>query len=114
MGSLLAFSVFGAKVQCTEQEFAIFDPLSSQTCATYLADYLSGIGPRTDLVNPEATAASRACEYRRGSGHLYTLNIKDYYYGWRDAAIVVTFALSSYAMVYLLMKLRTKASEKAQ
>jgi ATP-binding cassette, subfamily G (WHITE), member 2, SNQ2 len=114
MGSLLTFSVFDAKVQCTEQEFAIFDPPSGQTCAAYLADYLAGIGARTNLVNPEATASCRVCEYRRGSDYLYTLNIKDYYYGWRDAAIVVIFALSSYAMVYLLMKLRTKASKKAE
>jgi ATP-binding cassette subfamily G (WHITE) protein 2 (SNQ2) len=114
MGSLLTFSVFDAKVQCTEREFAIFDPPSGQTCAVYLADYLAGIGARTNLVNPEATASCKVCEYRRGSDYLYTLNIKDYYYGWRDVAIVVIFALSSYAMVYLLMKLRTKASKKAE
>jgi ATP-binding cassette subfamily G (WHITE) protein 2 (SNQ2) len=114
MGSLLTFSVFDAKVQCTEQEFAIFDPPSGQTCATYLAEYLAGIGSRTNLVNPEATAACKVCEFGRGSDYLYTLNIKDYYYGWRDAALVVVFAIISYAMVYLLMKLRTKASKKAE
>jgi len=80
----------------------------------YLTDYLAGIGTRTNLVNPGATAACRVCEYRRGSDYLYALIIKDYYYGCRDAAIVVIFELSSYTMVYLLMKLRTKVSKKAQ
>jgi ATP-binding cassette subfamily G (WHITE) protein 2 (SNQ2) len=114
MGSLLTFTVFDAEVNCTDREFAIFDPPSGQTCASYLADFLAGRGSRTNLVNPEATSACRVCEYRRGSDYLYGLNLKDYYYGWRDAAIVVIFALSSYGMVYLLMKLRTKASKKAE
>ena len=42
------------------------------------------------------------------------INLKDYYYGWRDAAIVVLFVVSSYGMVYLLMKLRTKRSKTAE
>ena len=50
----------------------------------------------------------------RGSDSLKTLNLKEYYYGWRDIGIVAIFALSSYALVYLLMKLRTKASKKAE
>jgi ATP-binding cassette subfamily G (WHITE) protein 2 (SNQ2) len=114
MGSLLTFTTFDAPVQCSDREFAIFDPPSGQTCASYLAEYLAGLGSRTNLVNPDATAACRVCEYRRGSDYLYALNLPDFYSGWRDAAIVVIFALSSYGMVYLLMKLRTKASKKAE
>jgi ATP-binding cassette, subfamily G (WHITE), member 2, SNQ2 len=114
MGSLLTFTVFDAPVNCADWELAVFDPPSGQTCASYLADYMAGLGSRTNLINPDATAACRVCEFRRGSDYLYTLNLKDYYYGWRDAAIVVIFALSSYGMVYLLMKLRTKASKKAE
>ena len=56
----------------------------------------------------------KVCQYRRGSDYLYTVNLNDYYYGWRDAAICVLFALSSYGLVYALMKLRTKASKKAE
>lgn len=114
MGSLLTFTVFDVEVQCTDREFAVFDPPSGQTCASYLANFLAGEGSRTNLVNPGATAGCKVCEFRRGSDYLYDLNLKDYYYGWRDAAIVVIFALSSYGMVFLLMKLRTKASKKAE
>ncbi|KFZ25439.1 hypothetical protein V502_00089 [Pseudogymnoascus sp. VKM F-4520 (FW-2644)] len=114
MGSMLVFDIFDKTVKCSEQEFAIFDTPNGTTCASYLADYLQGMGSRTNLVNPDATSGCKVCEYRQGSDYLYTINLNDYYYGWRDAAIVVIFAISSYGMVYLLMKLRTKASKKAE
>ncbi|KAK9357277.1 ABC-2 type transporter-domain-containing protein [Lipomyces starkeyi] len=114
MGSLLVFDVWDVKVQCAESEYAIFNPPNGSSCASYLADYLQGMGARTNLVNPDGTSDCKVCEYRVGSDYLYTINLKEYYYGWRDAAIVVIFALSSYAMVYALMKLRTKASKKAE
>lgn len=117
MGSLLVFSVFDAKVECTSQEFALFDTPKggNQTCAQYLAPYLAGpLGRGANLVNPDDTFACRVCQYGRGSDYLATLNLGEYKSGWRDAEIVVIFALSSYIMVYLLMKLRTKASKRAE
>ncbi|KAG7108178.1 ABC multidrug transporter atrB like protein [Verticillium longisporum] len=114
MGSMLVFDVWGTDVTCKDREFALFDTPNGTTCAEYLADYLQGMGSAANLVNPEATSACRICQYSDGSDYLRTLNLMEYYYGWRDAAIVVIFALSSYALVYLLMKLRTKASKKAE
>ncbi|PSN65506.1 ABC transporter [Corynespora cassiicola Philippines] len=114
MGSLLVFADFDWDVKCTEAEFAKFNPPDNQTCGQYLDAWMNGPGSRTNLVNPDALFDCRVCQYTRGSDYLYTVNLKDYYYGWRDAAICVLFAISSYAMVYLLMKLRTKASKKAE
>ncbi|KAF4271828.1 hypothetical protein CNMCM8812_000266 [Aspergillus fumigatus] len=114
MGSMLVFSVFDTDVKCKEGEFAVFDTPNGTTCADYLSTYLQGVGSRANLVNPEATSGCRVCQYRYGSDYLYTINLKDYYYGWRDTAIVCIFVLSSYALVYALMKLRTKASKKAE
>lgn len=116
MGSLLVFATQDATVNCGDSEFALFDPPSSNTtCADYLSDYLSSsIGAGANLVNPNATADCRVCQYTSGSDYLATLNLGQYKDGWRDAAIVVIFSISSYVMVYLLMKLRTKASKKAQ
>jgi ABC-type multidrug transport system permease subunit len=73
---------------------------------SYLAEYLSGASSRTNLINPNNTSACHVRQYRQGSDYLATINLNDYYYGWRDAAIVVIFARSPYAMVFLLMKLR--------
>ncbi|KAF2125248.1 ABC transporter [Dothidotthia symphoricarpi CBS 119687] len=114
MGSLLVFADYDWPVHCTDAELARFSPPAGQTCAQYLDAWLSGPGARNNLINPDATTDCRVCQYRVGSDYLYTLNLKEYYYGWRDAAICVIFALSSYAMVFLLMKLRTKASKKAE
>ncbi|GAB7350088.1 hypothetical protein MBLNU459_g0755t1 [Dothideomycetes sp. NU459] len=113
MGALLVFTDFDTPISCAESELAIFNPVAG-TCADYLKSYMQGQGARTNLLNPDATSDCRVCQYTRGSDYLYTVNLNDYYYGWRDAAICVIFALSSYALVYVLMKLRTKASKKAE
>ncbi|UZJ56260.1 hypothetical protein CBS101457_005580 [Exobasidium rhododendri] len=114
MGSLLVFSTWFQEVTCDASEFALFDTPDGQTCASYLASYLnSSEGSAANLINPEATSGCRVCEYTQGSDYLKTINLNDYYYGWRDAAIVVIFAFSSYGMVYLLMKLKTKKSKTA-
>lgn len=114
IGSLLVFSTFDAKVSCTDREFALFDTPNNQTCAEYLTSYLAGPGARTHLVNPTATTGCKVCQYRRGSDYLATLSLGEYYHGWRNVGIVFIFSISSYAMVYVLMKLRTKASKKAE
>ena len=113
MGALLVFADFSKPVVCKESELAIFNPPSGQTCSEYLGAYLAGPGSRNNLLNPSATSQCRVCEYTVGSDYLYTLSLKDYYYGWRDAAICVIFALSGYALVFALMKLRTKAAKTA-
>ncbi|KAL3486049.1 ABC-2 type transporter-domain-containing protein [Aspergillus germanicus] len=114
MGSLLTFTVFDVEIQCRESEFATFDPPNGSTCANYLSTFMQGMGARSHLVNPEATEACQVCQYTRGSDYLYGLNLLDYYYGWRDVGIIAIFVFSSYALVYGLMKLRTKASKKAE
>jgi ABC-type multidrug transport system permease subunit/ABC-type multidrug transport system ATPase subunit len=110
MGSLLVFTDFDWDVKCKESEFALFDPPAGQTCFQYLNAWLSGPGSRNNLVNPDAMLDCKVCQYRRGSDYLYTLKLDDYFFGWRNAAICVIFALSSYALVFLMRRLRTKAS----
>lgn len=73
-----------------------------------------GAGSRTNLINPDATEAYKVCQYRTGVDYLAEINLVDYYYDWRDAGIVALFVISSYGMVYLLMKLRTKTFKKAE
>ncbi|EPE02908.1 abc transporter [Ophiostoma piceae UAMH 11346] len=115
VNGMLTFGLWGQKVVCAEGEFAVFDPLNG-TCGEYLSTYMSanGMGSHVNLTNPDATAGCRVCEYRDGSGFLSTLNVNHYYVGWRDAAISVLYAFSGYALVFGLMKLRTKASKKAE
>ncbi|KAM5346973.1 hypothetical protein ACJ41O_009978 [Fusarium nematophilum] len=115
MGSMLVFDVWGADINCSDKEFARFDPPNGTTCGEYLSDYLEqGMGSISNLVNPDATSECQVCSYTKGEDYLRTLNLKEYYYGWRDAGIVAIFVFSSYALVYALMKLRTKTSKKAE
>ncbi|RAR08086.1 multidrug resistance protein CDR2 [Stemphylium lycopersici] len=113
MSSLLVFTTWSADVQCKENELSIFDPAPNQTCGQYLEVYQQGMGAATNLLNPEATADCRVCQYTTGADFIRTMNIQEEYYGWRNAAIVVLFSISSYALVFLMMKLRTKATKKA-
>ena len=114
MGSLLVFGVWGSDVKCASREFATFDPPNGTTCGEYLATYLTqGMGAFSNLVNADATANCRVCSYTKGEDYLRTLNLNEYSYGWRDAGVVALMVFSSYALVYALMKLRTKVSKKA-
>jgi ABC-type multidrug transport system permease subunit len=114
LGSLLVFADWDWDVNCREAEFAVFDPPLGQTCVQYLEAWLNGPGSRNNLINPDATALCKVCQYRSGKDYLYTLNLKEQNFGWRNAGICVLFALSGYALVYLLMRLRTKTSKKAE
>ncbi|KAB5513070.1 ABC-2 type transporter-domain-containing protein [Coniochaeta sp. 2T2.1] len=115
MGSMLVFDIWGTDINCDDKEFARFDPPNGTTCGDYLSDYLEqGMGMISNLVNPDATSECKVCSYTKGEDYLRTLNLKEYFYGWRDAGLVVVFAGSSYALVYVLMKLRTKTSKKAE
>lgn len=114
MGSLLIFTTWDKPVNCSRDELAIFDPPTNQTCGDYLSAYQQGMGVGTNLLNPEARAACEVCQYGQGSDYLRTLNLAEEYYGWRNAGIVVAFVVGCYGMVYLMMKLRTKATKKAE
>ncbi|ENH73484.1 ABC transporter ATP-binding protein/permease PDR18 [Fusarium oxysporum f. sp. cubense race 1] len=114
MGSLINFALFDKTIECTDSELAIFNPPANESCGKFLFNYLQGPGSGSNLLNPDATSDCRVCQYASGTDYLYTLNVKDFYYAWSDAAIVVIFVLSSYGLVYGFMKLRTKATKKAQ
>jgi len=116
IGSLMVFTTYDRPVTCKTSELAVFNtPNNGQTCADYLSAYLSSsAGSAANLLNPQATSGCEVCQYATGSQYLATLNLTEYSNGWRDAGICVLFVISSYALVYVLMKLRTKASKKAE
>ncbi|KAF3043071.1 hypothetical protein E8E11_001661 [Didymella keratinophila] len=92
MSSLLVFTSWSATVTCKPSELAVIDPPSNQTCGEYLFEYQQGMGANTNLLNPAATTGCEVCQYADGAGYLRTLNLKEEYYGWRNAAIVVLFS----------------------
>lgn len=114
MSSLLVFTTWDKPVHCRSGELAVFDPAPNQTCQEYLSVYQQGMGAATNLLNPEDTDACRVCQYTEGGDYLRTLNLNEEYYGWRNAGIVVVFVIGFYGLVFVMMKLRTKATKKAE
>lgn len=114
LGGMLTFGIWDSKVNCKPSELAYFDSVNG-TCASYLKDYMAtAAGSAINLLNPDATSQCEVCKYSHGSDFLKGLNIKHHYYGWRNAGICVIFAISGYALVFGMMKLRTKASKRAE
>lgn len=114
MSSLLVFTTWDKPVHCKPEELAVFDPAPNQTCGEYLNIYQRGMGMGTNLLNPDDTLECRFCQYTTGEDYLRMLNLKEEYYGWRNAGVVVVFAVGIYGLVFLMMKLRTKATKKAE
>lgn len=114
MSSLMVFTTWDKPVNCNSNEFALFDPPPGQTCGEYLQTYQRGAGVATNLVNPDSTADCRVCQYTTGADYLRTLNLADKYYGWRNAGLVVVFVIGIYGLVFLMMKLRTKQTKRAE
>ncbi|EEY16987.1 opaque-specific ABC transporter CDR3 [Verticillium alfalfae VaMs.102] len=114
MSSLLVFTTWDKPVRCRPSELAVFDPPANETCGEYLAAFQqTAMGRGANLLNPDATAGCEVCQYTEGGDYLRTLNLEEKYFGWRNAAIVVIFCIGFYALVYIMMKLRTKATKKA-
>ncbi|KAE8388163.1 ABC-2 type transporter-domain-containing protein [Aspergillus alliaceus] len=114
MSSLLVFTTWDKPVHCKPEELAVFDPAPNLTCGEYLTVYQRGAGMATNLLNPDDTLGCRVCQYTEGGDYLRTLNLQGRYYGWRNAGIVVVFVVGIYGLVFLMMKLRTKATKKAE
>ncbi|CAE7188496.1 hypothetical protein PTNB85_07610 [Pyrenophora teres f. teres] len=113
LSCLLVFTTWSADVVCKKDELAIFEPAANQTCRQYLSIYQQGMGFGTNLLNPDATSGCEMCQYRTGADYLRGFSIKEEYYGWRNVGIIALFVVSSYSLVFLMMKLRTKATKKA-
>ncbi|KAK5172741.1 uncharacterized protein LTR77_002861 [Saxophila tyrrhenica] len=114
MSSLMVFTTWSKPVRCRPNELALFDPPAGQTCASYLQAYQNGMGAATNLLNPNASSGCQVCQYTTGADYLRTLNLEEKYFGWRNAGLVVVFTVGIYGLVFLLMKLRTKQTKKAE
>ncbi|KAI9733554.1 MAG: hypothetical protein M1834_003155 [Cirrosporium novae-zelandiae] len=114
MGGLLTGPVWDKTVKCTTSELARFVPPINQTCGEYLTAFLSTSSGY--IVDPSVTAPSQCefCKYSKGSDYLKTLNITKKSSGWRDIGITAIFCVSSYALVFVLMKLRSKKTKSAK
>ncbi|KAJ6023722.1 hypothetical protein N7540_004519 [Penicillium herquei] len=112
VGGLLGEVLWDVKVNCEPSEYIKFSAPSGQTCGQYMADFLSSQAGY--LLDSNATDTCSFCQYSTGADYAKTFNIKEKYYAWRDTGITALFCLSSYALVFLMMKLRSKKTKSAR
>ncbi|KAK4038643.1 ABC-2 type transporter-domain-containing protein [Parachaetomium inaequale] len=112
IGGLLGTIVWDVQVKCKPKEFTSFDPPAGQTCGAYMADFLRSNAGYVE--NGNATSACRYCPYEMGADYAKTFNLNEKYYAWRDSGITALFCISSYALVILMMKLRSKKTKSAR
>ncbi|KAL1901802.1 hypothetical protein Sste5346_001505 [Sporothrix stenoceras] len=112
VGGLFGTVIYPVQVQCAESEYTVFNPPAGQTCGTYMADFL---GSNAGYVaNTTATENCQYCAYSTGGDYAKTFNLNEEYYAWRDTGITALFCISSYLMVVVMMKLRSKKTKSAR
>ncbi|KAK6068393.1 multidrug resistance protein CDR1 [Seiridium cupressi] len=111
IGALLTPVAWDAKVVCEASELTYIPLPSNSTCGEYMSDFLSQTAGY--VVDSASTTSCAYCPYITGADYLKTMNINASYYGWRDVGITALFCISSYALVFLMMKLRSKATKTA-
>lgn len=112
MQGLLVFPMWNEKVVCKKSEYGYFDPPAGQTCGTYLKEFMTYA---TGYVNnPDATSNCEYCGYSKGSEYLASMNMPKHIDGWKGILITLLFCITSYAAVFLLLKLRSKKTKTAQ
>ncbi|KAG7289980.1 hypothetical protein NEMBOFW57_006359 [Staphylotrichum longicolle] len=112
VGGLLGTVVWDVQVKCKPEEFTSFDPPMGQTCGQYMADFLGSNAGYIE--NGNATTACQYCPYETGADYAKMFNLNEKYYAWRDTGITALFCVSSYALVILMMKLRSKKTKSAR
>ncbi|KAI2830529.1 hypothetical protein CBS147343_10393 [Aspergillus niger] len=112
VGGLLGEVLWDVKVQCEPSEYIQFNAPSGQTCGQYMAEFIS---EQTGyLLDANATGTCSFCQYAMGSDYAKTFNLKEKYYSWRDTGITALFCITSYGLVFLMMKLRSKKTKSAR
>jgi ATP-binding cassette subfamily G (WHITE) protein 2 (SNQ2) len=97
LGGTVSSVLHNVKAECSVEDLTLFDPPSSQSCASYAAEFLSEHAGY--LVNPNATESCAYCRYSYGDDYAQTL---DYYHGdrWRDWAVLLGFAIANVLAIW--------------
>jgi ABC-type multidrug transport system permease subunit len=100
----------GKPVVCADNELAVLNPPTGQSCGTYLADYVKQAGG--NLLNPTAMQNCRYCALSTSDQFLSSVAIK-YDTRWRDFGIVwayVVFNVFAAVCFYYFFRVAGKKS----
>ncbi|KAE8225748.1 hypothetical protein CF319_g1535 [Tilletia indica] len=97
IGGLIINEMEGLKVTCAPREFAIFQPLTGQTCLQYAGSFVQNFGGY--LNNPNATTGCEYCKYARGEDFLPSVGLS--HTKGREIGIFAAFCVSNIIIVLL-------------
>ncbi|KAL4778651.1 ABC-2 type transporter-domain-containing protein [Aspergillus varians] len=112
VGGLLTEVLWDVEVQCQPSEYLQFNAPAGQSCGEYMADFLAENAGY--LLDANATSTCSFCQYSTGADYARTFNLEEKYYGWRDTGITALFCITSYMLVFVMMKLRSKKTKEAR
>ncbi|KAG9049169.1 hypothetical protein FS837_010988 [Tulasnella sp. UAMH 9824] len=88
VAGLVATELHGLPVNCRDDEYAIFEPPTGQTCGAWASTFVDSFGGY--LKDANATSHCQYCQVQVGDEYLKGLNM-DYGNRWRDLGIVFAF-----------------------
>lgn len=106
VGGEAAIAIAKRTVRCADNELAVFDPPSGQTCGQYLAKYLTTAAGQ--LYNENATSGCEYCPLRSGAQYLAGQRIS-YDQRWRNFGILwafIIFNIFGAVSLYYLFRVR--------
>ena len=137
VGGLLGTLLWEVEVKCKPDELTSFSPPTGQTCGEYMADFLASNAGYVE--NANSTTSCQYCPYATGGEYAQVFNLNEKYYAWRDVSgltntcrlkyhvvtgfinsgcaqtgITALFCISSYTLVIVMMKLRSKKTKSAR
>lgn len=81
-------SISGLPITCRDDEYAVFEPPTGQTCGVWASTFVDSFGGY--LKDANATSHCQYCQFQVGDEYLKGLNL-DYDNRWRDLGIVFAF-----------------------
>lgn len=79
------------QVNCADKELTMLEPVSGQTCGSYLAEYIQNRGGY--VTNPDATSACAFCATRTTDEFLGPIFKIFYHDRWRDLGLFCAYIL---------------------
>jgi ATP-binding cassette, subfamily G (WHITE), member 2, PDR len=112
VSAMLSTGLANAPVVCKEIEFVSFEPPSNQTCAQYMADYISVAGGY--LRDPSATSDCAFCSASETNAILNQLGL-EYDERWRNFGLMVVYTIFNlFAALALYWLLRVPKGQRTK
>ncbi|PQE29880.1 ATP-binding cassette transporter protein [Rutstroemia sp. NJR-2017a WRK4] len=112
VSAIASTGLSGRQVVCADNELAVMQPPSGQTCGAYLNSYATAAGG--SVYNPEATSNCQYCSASNADQFLSSVSIH-YSTRWRDYGIgfaFIVFNICTAVLLYYLIRVR-KSSGKS-